>query len=279
MDTIELKQIIKDPVSPADFQTIQDEARDCLEFGTIQDKMDFADYISEILSANGSALDKANAEMLDQYETLWALLAFGAFVAYHSADQDNLIRTRLLFAVQRGFETDDIIRQYYYFFNSDDFISYNLKLFVKSIEQNTETLGDFPISIDGKRMLPQIKYWVLDYSKYPSLVARRGGVERLNYINHSGNIVQLTQVQRQNLLEILKFYDDLQNPSRPFLKNEKADVQEAISVPVDVPAAPLPKVPQPAPQAAVQQNFSQPFANIQIDIQGKLDDLRKRTQE
>ncbi len=275
MDISELQATTKNPPSADDFETIRESAEDCLEFGTVQDKMDYADYISGILSQDAAGLSKSNPEIFDKFEDIWALLAFGAFIVYPSADQDNLLRTRLLFAVQSGFNPDDLIRQYYYFFNSDDFITYNLKLFVKSIEQNSESLGDFPIVIEGKKMLPQIKYWALDYSKYPSLVAKRGSVERLNYANRSQNVAQLTQIQRQNLLKILKFYDDLQNPERPLANSKPARTPQ--------PAAAVRQKPPVQPEAArVAVSAAVPpgtLPDLKINIEDKLDDLRKRMQE
>lgn len=267
MEIEELKEQIKDPASAEAFEILRDEANEYVRFGTVQEKKDLAEYISGFLSEDAASLNKSNPDMFDKYETYWALLTFKAFIAYSSADQDSLLRQRLLFAIQKGFEPDDLIKQFYDFYESDSFVADNLRIFVKDLDQNVESLGNFPIEIEGKRFLPQIKYWMLDYSKYPSQVAKRGNVERLNYINHSQNVTQLTQIQRQNLLKVLKFYDDLLNPVRPLLiaaPEENAGFEPGLGqVPVEAKSG--------MPEAGDNQSN-----NSRINIEDKLEDLKKR---
>jgi hypothetical protein len=90
------------------------------------------------------------------------------------------------------------------------------------MEDNSEQFGSQPIEVEGRRLLPQLKYWLLDYAKFPSRVAKRGPVERLNYVNQSPNTKALPQGQRELLLRILKLYDEFLNPDIPMNRGQSA---------------------------------------------------------
>ncbi len=271
MELIDLEESLKNLTSPRDAEIVSIYVGDLLNgAGDLSEIKEFLDYFSEKLSLEGSAIETANPTLYEKYQSFWILLAFKVFSVIESADQQNLLETRFLSAVKAGFDPEDIISEYFATYQSTALIRSSFKVYARYLEQNIEQFGSIPIEIDGHKLLPTLKYWISDYSKFPSKVARRGSIERLNYINQSINTRSLPQIQRQILLKILKFYDDLINPERPItklrpsqpLKNLKAAYQSPdmdFKPPSIKLAAPLrlPEIPK-------------------LDIDKKLDELKTR---
>jgi hypothetical protein len=220
----EIKQIIGDPASDEGFEQIQLEAEDLLQTGSISDQMDFANYLAGILADPVIGLATKDPKRYDDIYRYFALLSFTAFLAYSPQDKINLLQKKILYAIQKGFDPDILLKQFYTFYESPTFINDIFHSFAKYMEDNTEQFGSQPIEVDGRRMLPQLKYWLLDYAEFPSRVAKRGPVERLNYVNQSANTKALPQGQREILLRVLKLYDEFLNPNIPQRYFEPEDI-------------------------------------------------------
>ncbi|MDB4940404.1 MAG: hypothetical protein JWO40_829 [Candidatus Doudnabacteria bacterium] len=249
MDISELTKL--NPVDLNDFKKIEFEIKDVLlsqNFSYIEELLDF---INGVLQSKGSEIEAKFPQLYESYQNYWVKLAFATFVLLESVDQDSLLKTRFLNAVNEGINPDDLIKQFYNFYESDEFVKQVFRSLAVDLEQNTEQFGAMPIEIEGRKMLPTLKYWIMDYSKFPSKVAKRGSIERLNYINQSSNTRSLPQMQRQTLLRILKFYDDLNNAERPVVQ---ANRNRSRAIPVG-------------------QRMD---IKSQIDIQKKLDELKTR---
>ena len=288
----ELKTNIGDPLSDEGYELLCEEAREQIASGYIADQMDLVNYISQLLVDKATQLSTPNTKRYDELQKYWAFLAFAAFIGYTPADKSNLLQRRILFALQKGLDPQSILNQFYSTFESDEFISDMFKVFARDLEQNTENFGTMPITIEGKRMLPQLKYWIMDYSKFPSKVAKRGTVERLNYVNNSANAKALTQGQREILLAVLKLYDEFLNPNIPHknsaatFENELADTYSAAaqiptntSVPVPAPTPPM-RVPVSSPIPTQVKVVAPPVLQVASPneelIMQKLQDLRQR---
>jgi hypothetical protein len=137
-------------------------------------------------------------------------------------------------------------------------------------------------------------------------VAKRGPVERLNYVNQSPNTKSLPQGQRETLLKVLKLYDEFLNPNIPVrysqaspYNNSSSENQSAAQSAADrsssiidqpysmrAPTMPMPMrpaAPQPAPQPAMQSAANPQAANTATAtndddlIRSKLDKLHERS--
>ncbi len=259
MDIEELKNYISDLSNQDNFDVLKSEAEGLLQNGTVSEISALLNFLSDKLNAQAKIVEAKNPQMYEQYESYWALLAFNAFIGMSGPDQDNLLRHRMLYAIQKGFSPDILTYKYFSFYDSQEFISSLFRNFEKSLELNEESLGTNPIDIDGRKFLPQVKYWLQDYSKFPTTSAKRGSIDRLNYINKSQNPRFLTQGQRQQLLLILKLYDDFINCEPPVIKVKPMQ------------SRPAPVSPAPA-RSAMNNGFPQT-----IDIQQKLEELNQRT--
>lgn len=267
MEIEELKNLIKDPTKPGDFQIIRDEAEQRIASGTTQDNLEMMDYLSDIISNYGSALSARLPQAYDSYQALWTLAGFAGFIGLQSAVQESLLQKSIFFAITKGLNTDSLLQQFYNFYESDDFIKETFRILLNSLQQNTEVLGANSIETEGKKFLPQIRYWIMDYSKFPTKAAARTAVERLNYINQSPNCRQLTQVQRQSLLSLLKLYDDFIKAQPPVSEKQQVAgrdyASENLAQPPQQQAAQLastdsalsdmPLPPPPPPPVRVQQ--------------------------
>jgi len=273
MEISDLQAGIKNPLAPEDFAFIKNECEEMIRIGSPEECKDLANYIGTVLQDYSGQL-QANPQMFDTYQAYWHRLAFRGFINLPANIKSDLLQRRVLFAVSKGFDPDYFIFKYFDVIGDSAQVRNIFAGFVKLLEQNTETLGGASLTIEDKKYLPQLKNWILDYAKYPSLNARRGSIDRLNYINQSPNVRALTQGQRQVLLRVLKFYDDLLNPEQPALVQDQED-------PVyDV-------VPRPKQNAEVPGQFAVPVpkppAEVfgadpgKIDIDRKLEDLKNRS--
>jgi hypothetical protein len=292
MELSELKGYIKDPLNEDDFEIIKNEVDVLLDKGEIVERMEFADYLAEILTQKGKQIEKANPSLYDQYQTAWLLLVFKSFVKLSREDQDNILQKRFLSVVQKGFDPEEIFTQLADFYYSDDFVGNLLRTYAKDLEENTENFGNVPLEVEGQKLFPQLKYWIQDYKSFPSQVAQRTSLERLNYVNRSINARQLTQTQRNTLLQILEFYDscistkiklnelpdtaisedlDNANLSTETQKVEQTDQKTNMEEKEEFYQPPVPPTYQPQ-----QKKVTSATPKKQINIQQKLRDLKDR---
>lgn len=218
----ELKQNIGDPTSDDGFNVLQDEVESEIQAGYMADQIDLANYIAQSLVGVSTQLATQNPKRYDDLQKYFTLLSFSAFPACQPQEKINLLQKRLLYAVQKGLDTDEFLKQFYALYENLEFIQTLFRSYAKYMEDNSEQFGSQPIEVDGRRLLPQVKYWLLDYAKFPSRVAKRGPVERLNYANQSPNTKALPQGQREILLRILKLYDEFLNPDIPMSHGQSA---------------------------------------------------------
>lgn len=249
-----IKNLIDTLNSDENFISLQYYCQGFLDENIPDQCVEFAAYLSELLAKEGPVLEKQKPKMYEEYQKMWYQLVLRGFSALGPEDQSNILEHKLLFMIQRGMEPEEILSQYLkskYFFEDDQIV---LKTLAKYFEQNTETLGTNPITVQGRRFLPAIKYWLMDYASFPSKNAKRGSIDRLNYVNQSINTRPLTQVQKQQLLKILKLYDELLSPEMPVeRKKERTEVR--------------------APSASAAQAAKPP-----VNIDQKLQELRSRKQ-
>jgi hypothetical protein len=273
MDIERFKQLVHDPNSQEGFDNIQAEAEALLEFSNLTERLEFVEYLSEILGQQGKVIQQKSPQYYDKYQYFWLMLVFNSFVGLSEEDQENMLKQRVLSAVKVGFDQDEILTQYYDAYATEKFITEQFKHLSQKLADNSETIGAAPIEIDGKKFLPQLKYWILDYSKFPTKVAKRGSLERLNYINVSPNTRQLTQVQRQQLLQILELYDQLLNPqgfpTRSVQPRKVRTEQPRVEIKPEVPVVPVPPKPLVTPKVEVPK----------VDIDQKLEELRKKVSQ
>ncbi len=250
--------------------------------------LDFASFLSGFLVKEGAVMEKQDPKMYSAYQLMWYDCVFPAFPALSADDQHNILSQRIMSAISLGAETDNIMLSYFkhgYSLQDASTIGRNL---AKELEQNDETLGTAPIMIQGRRFLPAIKYWISDYANFPSQSGRRGSIDRLNYINQSQNVRPLTQIQKQNLLKVLKLYDSFLNPEPPPLTGEQA-IFAGLGRSAPIPARPstfrpvqsrpsaqpvAPRQQQPAPVRQPAASFMGHRASVDID--SKLQELRNR---
>src|SRR5258708_2114795 len=126
------------------------------------------DYLFEVISNFQKGMNQNSQALYSKYDSFRILLAFSSFAVLDPQDQEDLLKTRILSAIQNDFNPGDISKQFFIFFESENFIRDSFKLFAKNLEQNIEKLGDNTLEIEGKKYLPQLKNWILDYIKYPT---------------------------------------------------------------------------------------------------------------
>ena len=274
MDIERFKQLVQDPSSQEGFENIQAEAEALLEFSDLNERLEFIEYLSEVLGQQGKSIQQKNPEYYDRYQYFWLMLVFNSFVGLSQEDQENMLKQRLLSAIKVGFDQDEILTQYYDMYSTEEFISEQAKHLALQLADNLETLGAAPIEIDGKKFLPQLKFWILDYSKFPTKVAKRGSLERLNYVNVSPNTRQLTQVQRQQLLQVLELYDQFLNPPG-FIRTSSQPKKVRVEPKTE-------PIPEPVEEKVVVPEATKPVPTVPkiekpaVNIDEKLEDLRRK---
>lgn len=267
-----------------------------LQSGIYDDCVDFASYLSFLMSAGGQEFQLSDPQLYSQCLVLWYELIFKGFVVLHNDDQANILQNRILYPLENGTDPDLIAKGYYEFGYSENKMRELLRTLANDLEQNNETLGTNPITVQGRRYLPAVKYWIMDYANFPSQSGRRGSIDRLNYVNKSQNVRPLTQTQKQTLLKILKLYDSFLNPELPPItggQSVMADLGRGTAIAAR-PSSFRPSVqPRPTPQpvqvGGIQQRRpatgvpitgrpTAPFIGSRpaVDIDSKLKELRNR---
>ncbi|MBU6447701.1 hypothetical protein KGQ24_02590 [Patescibacteria group bacterium] len=258
--------------------------------------LDFATFLANFLVKEGPIMEKQDPKMYGEYQLMWYSCVFSAFPALSADDQRNILSQRILAASFLDADVDQIMLSYFNHGYSLQDASTIGRTLANDLEQNNETLGTNPITVQGRRYLPAVKYWIMDYANFPSQSGRRGSIDRLNYINKSQNLRPLTQTQKQTLLKILKLYDSFLNPEPPPLTGEQA-VLANLGRGAAIAARPSsfrPSVqPRPTPQPVQVGGIQQrrPAAGVPItgrptapfigsrpavDIDSKLKELRNR---
>ncbi len=79
------------------------------------------------------------------------------------------------------------------------------------LKKSNETLGKSTISVGNRPLLPTIANWLSDYDLYPSKKAQKTQYEEVEYVSKSPNTSQLSEIEKQVLLDILECYDSLRN--------------------------------------------------------------------
>ncbi len=249
---------------PSSFSTLENELEQVLLTESLAYAEEYLNFLNSLLEQKGSEIEAKQPALYDQLQTYWVKLAFLAYIFLETGDQGNIMKTRLLFSIQHGYDPNQLLKITFNLYDSDEFVKGLFQDFAKNLEQNTEQFGTQPVEIEGRKMLPTLKYWIQDYSKFPSKVSKRGSVERLNYINQSVNTRSLTQVYRQQLLKILKFYDDLLNAERPIVQINHNQSRS---------------MPARTSQLVPTMDFAPPAirpVGSPVNIQQKLDDLKNR---
>lgn len=246
--------------------------------------LDFASFLASFLVKEGAIMEKQDPKMYGAYQLMWYNCVFSAFPALSADDQRNILSQRVLAAALIDADIDEIMLSYFNHGYSLQDASAEGRTLANGLEQNNETLGTNPITVQGRRYLPAIKYWIMDYANFPSQSGRRGSIDRLNYANRSPNVRPLTQVQKQALMRILKLYDSFLNPEPPPLTGEKAILANLGKVSASQPRP----TPQPVQVGGIQQRRpapvpvtgkpSAPFIGTRpaVDIDSKLKELRNR---
>ena len=258
-------------------EKIKVDVDDALWNGTMADRQDAADELMAYLTGEGQSMARSDAKEYDQLVRQWVLLSYRAFVVLPLDEQQELLKTRLLVAVQSGYHVEEFTDAYFDMYESDDFLAPIFSDYANMVMQNIEPIGFSSVEVEGAKYLPQVRYWVLDYSKSPSQSARRTSIDRLNYTNSSLNARQLTQIQRTHLLEILKLYDLLVVCERPAPKN---DTSNGASSPERTapPQAPTPVAAVAATPVTPAVPAAPQLSPIEQQIDEKLNELERRVE-
>ena len=84
---------------------------------------------------------------------------------------------------------------------------------LQALEKNREVLGQQPLVLEGKKLSPQVQYWIKDYIGFiPRIGSDRSTFDEVKYLKGSPNVSKLSITEKNSLLQILKIYSWLLNP-------------------------------------------------------------------
>ncbi len=175
----------------------------------------------------------ANPDFYEGYRKMWVKCQFIALASISDEDFFDLIKENLLEGLALPeYDLVEKVETRISFISIDDDKANFVQQLITILENNTALLGTEKITTNGIVRDPTLQYWLADYKNYPVQTAVRTDIEEVSYITKSPNASKLSIPQRNQLLEVLSLYDELQ----VFLK---AYIQETKSEPKMPPASQL----------------------------------------
>ncbi|MFH1111798.1 MAG: hypothetical protein V1712_01870 [Patescibacteria group bacterium] len=186
-------------------------------------------------------------------------LSFIALLFLSPTEVERLFKIRLLFAVRKGLNLQDIVYTYLAVLGDDLTNGEQRQLLISALCSNEEYLGQrfghlVPFG-SASQLSPVVKNWLIDYELAEAGKENRGALEQSEYLSKSKNVSALTADEKKLLIKVIKLYDflrfepaflpslelevGLRKPSEPTLKPRVVSTTE-------LPLAPLSFV-QPTP--------------------------------
>ncbi len=205
--------------------------------------------------ATFTKLGSPPSPLTQRYEQLVRYLEFTTLPFQPLPKIGELLRQHVLFALAWGIDLRDrLTLLYLYSLPDGEYVSGIRQTIRQSLKSNVERLGTNPISQGPGATVPsEVRHWLADYeSSFPADQAR-GSVDEVGYLNQSGNVRPLSEVDRDTLLKLIQFYDFLIFPP---LEEVAPRVTRLPEQPLPIPGtAPRPvslrRTPPPAAPAAV----------------------------
>ena len=207
-----LLHFFETPYESISFDSINAEFDSLYSTTDFGDQVEFAYAIENMLRTKAPDMPQKSPKLYDAYLGFATLLKFRSIMLLSTKEQADLFQRKVLYALQKGLTVQTFITPFSWYYENPKTRDTELKNLLELYKNNLEKLGAMPLEIEGTKYIPQLKNWLLDYIKFPTLSARRGSVEQINYLNKSPNTRQLTQSYRQLLLEALNLFDTLNKP-------------------------------------------------------------------
>lgn len=201
--------------------------------------------------AKSQALQKSNPALYEQYRLMTIFTAANALVWQPVNVQQSIFSSAVNFLLDQEVDLYQEIADGYLYHGYD--LEENIRFsdsLLYALRQNTETIGEQPITVKQRLIKPTISAWLEDYEDRVPAGRPRHTIDRARYLNQSIAAQRLPPPEKNRLLEVTKIYDFLRFPAayeEPVVPTEHAAV---VTRPAPTPGRTVtapPVAKQPAP--------------------------------
>ncbi len=137
------------------------------------------------------------------------IIDFLLFPIISDTKVSELLQYHLTKALESGLDIEELMKQRA--ISTSELVWPKLSQeYLKALAQNTELIGATPISIKGDKSsyLPYVKNWVSAYNQRFG-IEKHSGLEPHQFVLDDNNAKKLIKPQKEILLKVLKFYENL----------------------------------------------------------------------
>ena len=222
--------------NPAFLSKIQEKAFEYYKHNQLWEISQLADKLEEGLRAN-AALANSSPELYSSYlETLlWLRLA--SFAIYDNDTCLDLIKKHFLDAAKFGLDFNQLMNIKMYSIPDlawPDFAQDCIRM----LKENKQRIGSRPLEIQGEETpkAPAVQNWLMDYNRTFS-IDKQSEIQRSQYLGQNPNTRDLVQQEKNYLMNLLKFYDNLKPLPPSMLGETPASSFQHPSAKQELPAA------------------------------------------
>lgn len=140
----------------------------------------------------------------------------------------ELLQYHLINAMESGLDVEELMKQRA--ISTSELVWPKLSQeYLKALSQNTELIGATPISIKGDKSsyLPYVKNWISAYNQRFG-IEKHSGLEPHQFVLEENNAKRLNKGQKEILLKVLKFYENLKVYSLSEIEKEVRKINEML---------------------------------------------------
>lgn len=270
--------------NPALLEKIEDKAQEYINHGQTWEAKLLADKIeSRVMSLPELAIK--NPTTYNSYLQIILRLKLASFSVYDDVTCLNLIKTNFLDASKFGLDFNKLMNIKMYSIPVLVWPEFAQQC-IGALKSNSQRIGQKPLEIKGEESpkAPIIQNWLSDYDRTYN-IDKQTELQRSQYLAQSLNARNLNEQERNWLLQLLRFYDNLKPLPAAMLeekpKEAKTPMPSAMPTPSVQPLPPssfIKPVDQSGP-VKPPKTFSPPTypAQGQPKIEGNIVDLKNHS--
>jgi hypothetical protein len=246
-----------DLANPQVFEQVKNAYLDCAEHLLIPESRRFTDLLE---SKIGATLQASNPEFYLKYQQMIVLLRFISLVTLDKNTLLKLFQFHTLDALAASIDLNDRMTGRMYLIPEIAFEDETNEIIV-ALKENKQRLGSQSIVLkdDTAPSAPLVKNWLTDYDRTFG-PEKQTSLQQQQYLAQNPNVKTLTEQEKNILLSLLQFYDNLKPiPAETFEKYLAMAEGEEVPPTLKQPTTPIPPsfgapastpTPPPAPSQA-----------------------------
>lgn len=186
------------------FEQLEGELNDAVAYSELNIALKAISKIKKVLAEENLSLTER--------QKLESMLPYFQWVAFGSISEEKgfeLVRDHLDIALSfPDFDLEEQIAKKVDLLFLEEFQIDSMRRYADAFKNCKAKLGNSPIVIDGQRVEPTIKNWLLDRASF-SKNNSGSNLDEVRYLNQSPNCQKLSEEEKQDLLQVIKVYNGI----------------------------------------------------------------------